>query len=482
LSEAVLAPPKLGAPRALLQLLPDEQLARRAAHGSTQAFAAIYRRHYQELYRYCRSIVGNEEDARDALQNTMLKAMRALDGERREIALRAWLFKIAHNEAISMLRLRPADAPLDAAAELAAADADHDSRQRLRYLIGDLGQLPARQRGALVMRELSGLGFDEIAVALDTTPGAAKQAVYEARLALHDYEAGREMACEEIRRKISANDRRLLRGRALKAHLGDCAECRRFQQATSGRRVQLAAIAPPLPAPAAAAVFDHVLGAGGGGAAIGAGIAFGLGSGGAAKLGVASLVALGAGGLAAQDGGLGRAHVERPAAVERPAPAAEEAAGSTSTPPASASAGNAAAATAAAKREREGAGDAERRSARGDARDETEAAGGSGAAGASATSAAPGAGAPAPEAVRTAESSVTPDPGNSSNLQVPARAPAGHGGAPPPFSDDPPAASGSAPGLSENPPPGQGGVTPGQTDVAPGQAEGSPSDGAPGHG
>src|SRR3954454_20914208 len=91
----------------------DAGLARRAAQGDQRAFAAIYKRHHQELYRYCRAILRDPDDAQDALQATMVKALRALPGEEREIALKPWLFRIAHNEAITIVRARRSSATLD---------------------------------------------------------------------------------------------------------------------------------------------------------------------------------------------------------------------------------------------------------------------------------------------------------------------------------------------------------------------------------
>ena len=64
-------------PVAGLRLLGDDRLARRAAAGDQQAFAVLYQRHHQGLFRYCRAILGNAEDAADALQNTMAAALRA---------------------------------------------------------------------------------------------------------------------------------------------------------------------------------------------------------------------------------------------------------------------------------------------------------------------------------------------------------------------------------------------------------------------
>src|SRR5688572_12663795 len=96
-----------------LSLLSDDRLARLAAKGSSAAFSTVYRRHHQAIYRYCLSIVGNEHDARDALQDTMASALRAIQGEEREISLRPWLFRIAHNEAISVLRRKRRETPVD---------------------------------------------------------------------------------------------------------------------------------------------------------------------------------------------------------------------------------------------------------------------------------------------------------------------------------------------------------------------------------
>src|SRR5688572_24673934 len=84
----------------------DARLARLAAAGNRAAFAAIFDRYHQDLYRYCVSLLHNQEDAADALQSTMLHALRALEGDDRDIALRPWLYRIAHNESMSIIRRR----------------------------------------------------------------------------------------------------------------------------------------------------------------------------------------------------------------------------------------------------------------------------------------------------------------------------------------------------------------------------------------
>jgi RNA polymerase sigma factor (sigma-70 family) len=242
----------------------DSALARRAAKGDEQAFAEIFERFGQELYRYARAILGSPEDAQDALQNTMARVMRALPGEQRQIALRPWLYRVTRNEALNLIRSRQ-DAveftdeltPLEPAADIRA-----EHREAVRSLVRDLASLPELQRSALVLHELSGLSHDEISEALQRSPRASRQAVYEARLALQELKEGRDMDCDLVRIAISDGDGRVLRGRKIRAHLSDCESCAGFALAMSERRIHLGFLAPPLPAAAAAGLVASVLGGG----------------------------------------------------------------------------------------------------------------------------------------------------------------------------------------------------------------------------
>ena len=137
-------------------------------------FAALYERHHKALYRYCRSIVRHEEDAQDALQSTMTRAFAALQDERRDFDLKPWLFRIAHNEAISILRKRRVTTELDDIPVLTDLDDQVSEREQLRLLQMDLADLPDRQRAALVLRELNGLSHAEIAVVLETSAANVK--------------------------------------------------------------------------------------------------------------------------------------------------------------------------------------------------------------------------------------------------------------------------------------------------------------------
>jgi RNA polymerase sigma factor (sigma-70 family) len=280
-------------PGLALRMLRDEKLAAMVAEGNDDAFATLYRRHHQDVYRYCLSLLRSEADARDALQSSMLAALSALRARGIEGAFKPWLFRIAHNESISVIRGRAHEAPSEAPPTAASSD-DRDTREQLRTLVSDLAALPARQRGAIVMRELSGLSYAEIAAALNTSEAGGKQLVYEARTALQDLQAGHEMSCDLVRERISARDRRLLRGRKVRSHLRGCQPCQDFERAIEHRRRGLPLLAPPLAPLAAAALLEQVFGVGGGGtgtgvATSGAAGASGVGSGGLSVAGPAAL-------------------------------------------------------------------------------------------------------------------------------------------------------------------------------------------------
>jgi hypothetical protein len=134
------------------------------------------------------------------------------------------------------------------------------------------------------MRELSGLGFDQIGAAFGTSPAVARQTVYEARLGLQQMSEGREMLCEEVCRTLSDGDGRVGRRRDIRAHLRACPACREFREGVTARQRDFAAIAP-LPAAAAAGLLHGILG-GAHGATV-AGLGGGAGLGGATGAGAA---------------------------------------------------------------------------------------------------------------------------------------------------------------------------------------------------
>jgi RNA polymerase sigma factor (sigma-70 family) len=253
----------------------DETLAHLVAEASEAAFAVLYERHHRALYRYCRSVVRDEADAQDALQSAWTRALVALRRGQRDAPVRPWLYRIVHNESVSLLRRRgrrTEEPPVVAADRVPSAEDHALDRERFASLLADLKELPERPRGALLMRELSGLSHEEIAAALDTSVSAAKQCIYEARRDLAELAAGRATPCDDICRRISDGDRRVLRGRRVAAHLRDCPSCAAFASAIDTRTAALHALAPWPGVIAAAAVLE-VACRSGWGASAGAGVA-----------------------------------------------------------------------------------------------------------------------------------------------------------------------------------------------------------------
>jgi hypothetical protein len=176
------------------------------------------------------------------------------------------------------------------------------------------------------MTQLSGLNVEVIGEALGTTAAVARQAIYEARCSLRQMAEGREMSCERVMRAVSDGDRRILRGREVRAHLRHCSSCAAFKDAISTRRHDFAALSP-LPAAASAGLLASLLGGGhGGSGAAGGALASGLGAGAGKTLATSAMlksalavVAVAAVGTGAADAG-GLINLPLPGRVEdRPA-------------------------------------------------------------------------------------------------------------------------------------------------------------------
>jgi RNA polymerase sigma factor (sigma-70 family) len=164
----------------------DEDLAARAAAGDDRAFGELFARYQPRLQSYCRSILRNEEDARDAVQTTMLKALVALRASHRSVTVGPWLYRIAHNESVSLLRRRRPVAELTETLgdEHAEPVAGLIAREELRAAIDGIQALPARLQRPLVLSVLGGMSHAQIAQETGTSALDARKRVFEARTVL----------------------------------------------------------------------------------------------------------------------------------------------------------------------------------------------------------------------------------------------------------------------------------------------------------
>jgi RNA polymerase sigma factor (sigma-70 family) len=165
----------------------DARLVELARGGSEPAFEAIVARYRLPLVRHCARLVG-EADAEDAAQDALVSAHAALLRGAAVRQLAPWLYAIAQNAARSCLRARAArPGTADAACDRGVlAHGSAEGRQELRDVLAAVSSLPDRQRDAIVMRELEGRSYDEIASRLGASPGAVRQLLNRARGSVRD--------------------------------------------------------------------------------------------------------------------------------------------------------------------------------------------------------------------------------------------------------------------------------------------------------
>jgi RNA polymerase sigma factor (sigma-70 family) len=150
-----------------------------------RAFESLYRSYAKDVYHYALAVLRNPTDAEDVTQTTFLNAYRAMQRGEEPIKPQNWLIKIAHNAARSRYQRagrRVKEVPLDDHLDqLSVAEED---RPDVEALLEALGQLPLNQRAALVMRELEGRTYAEIADTLSVSVPAVETLIFRARRSL----------------------------------------------------------------------------------------------------------------------------------------------------------------------------------------------------------------------------------------------------------------------------------------------------------
>jgi RNA polymerase sigma factor (sigma-70 family) len=232
-----------------------------------RAFERLYRRHVKDVYRYAYAVLQNRADAEDVTQTTFLNAYRAFERGERPDKPHNWLIAIAHNVCRQRFRQsqrRPNEVEFndDAGAQLVEDDntpTAEDIRRALSFL-------PFNQRAALVMRELEGRSYAEIAAVLELSVSAIETLIFRARRSLREQLEG-SLTCREAELAISQQlDGRLSRADKglLRAHLRECPECATFARSQRAQRSALKALGS-VPLPISLASFF-----GGGGGTVGA--------------------------------------------------------------------------------------------------------------------------------------------------------------------------------------------------------------------
>ncbi len=196
----------------------ERELFEAARAGDEHAFHRLVETHRGELHAHCYRMLGSVHDAEDALQDALLGAWRGLPRFEARSSLRSWLYKIATNACLDVIGRRPkrvlpvdygpAAAPGDPPREpvtepiwiepypdeeigvedgYAAPEARYEQRESIELaFIAALQHLPARQRAALILREVLGFSAKEVAASLDTTVASVNSALQRARKAVDE--------------------------------------------------------------------------------------------------------------------------------------------------------------------------------------------------------------------------------------------------------------------------------------------------------
>ena len=184
-------------------VLDEDALLARLRAGDDQAFEELVRTYSPRLLGLARRIVGNDEDARDVIQDAMISAFRSIDRFQGDARLGTWLHRIVVNTALMKLRRRrrkPEESlePLlpafqsdghfverfSAWGSPEGADAALSRTETKQLVRGLIDQLPESFRTVLLLRDIEGLDTEETARLLDTTPNAVKIRLHRARQAL----------------------------------------------------------------------------------------------------------------------------------------------------------------------------------------------------------------------------------------------------------------------------------------------------------
>jgi RNA polymerase sigma factor (sigma-70 family) len=266
------APREFSPPRRRLRLRSDAALGERFARGDESAFAVLYERHRASVLAICMGVLGSRFDAEDALQETFASLAIAL-GREPPRDMRAWLTRVSRNAAIDVARRRKrVDAAGDEVPDAVAPAGAASVAGELHSVLEGIRELPESQRTALLMRELAGHSYREIASLLDIEEQAVRGLIARARIGLREHRSAAELSCAAAREVIASEPGLRARDRTVRRHVRGCGACRDYVRLLRDDARVLRGIAP----------------VSGGGLAAGGAFIGGLGAKGALMGGVAS--------------------------------------------------------------------------------------------------------------------------------------------------------------------------------------------------
>jgi len=178
---------------------PDSILVKNCQAGEYESFNVLAERYHSRLYGVALRMVGNHQDACDVTQEVLLKAFENVGRFRERATFRTWLYRIAFNECITLLRKRKKTR--EHVSELSRRDNPgtgggaregpspsqaaqvHELQEQVRSAVDELEE---SFRAVVILRDLEGLGYREIACVMQCSQGTVKSRLHRARLSLRD--------------------------------------------------------------------------------------------------------------------------------------------------------------------------------------------------------------------------------------------------------------------------------------------------------
>lgn len=158
---------------------------RQARLGDREAFERILTAHQSMVLRVALRMLGRMEDAQDAAQEVFLKLHKSLDDFEEDKPFEPWLYRMTTNLCLDLLRARRQPMPLDFDQAIPpSAERDLLVAERTRAVAAALQQLPAKERAALLLREVEGLSTGEVAAVLQSSETTVRSQIYQARMKL----------------------------------------------------------------------------------------------------------------------------------------------------------------------------------------------------------------------------------------------------------------------------------------------------------
>ncbi|HEY5160252.1 MAG TPA: sigma-70 family RNA polymerase sigma factor [Gaiellaceae bacterium] len=164
---------------------PDMAVIRRAQRGDERAFALIVRAYEAPIFNYVLRMVGDRALAEDLTQDIFLRVFRGLRGYSRQARFTTWLFQVAKNRVIDEIRAverRPRTlVAIEDAPQLEVVDAPIEQSEAIEILLSEVDKLSPDLKEALLLRDIVGLSYNEIADTLDVTLATVKWRIFKAR-------------------------------------------------------------------------------------------------------------------------------------------------------------------------------------------------------------------------------------------------------------------------------------------------------------